>query len=84
MFCVTSEITLSPPDLAGMWRGFFPIATFVILVNLIPEFSVLAQKSTDFFAPAVFLVHSILLFVLFVDVAFYLVFTVIVRLFCGK
>ena len=84
MFCVTSEITLSPPDLAGMWRGFFPIAAFIILVNLIPGFSALAQKSTDFFAPAVFLVHSILLFVLFVDVAFYLLFRGVVRLFCRR
>jgi hypothetical protein len=81
MFCVTSEITLSPPDLSGMWRGFFPIATFIILFNLIPGFNIFAFKLTDWLTPVVFLTHSILLFVLFVDIGFYLIFKMIVNLF---
>jgi hypothetical protein len=81
MFCVTSEITLSPPDLAGMWRGFFPIAGFVILLNLIPGFNICALKLTEVLEPTVFFVHSILLFVLFVDIGFYLLFRMFVRLF---
>jgi hypothetical protein len=64
-----------------MWRGFFPIALFVILINLIPGFNVFALKLTEWLAPAVFLVHSILLFVLFVDIGFYLIFKMIVKLF---
>ena len=81
VFCITSEITLSPPDLAGMWRGFFPIALFVILINLIPGFNVFAVKLSEWLAPTVFLVHSILLFVLFVDIGFYLIFRMIVKIF---
>lgn len=81
IFCVTSEITLSPPDLAGMWRGFFSIALFVILINLIPRMHILAGKLTDTMAPSMFVIHSILFFVLLIDVAFYLVFKLIVRLF---
>ena len=81
IFCVTSEITLSPPDLAGMWRGFFSIALFVILINLIPRMHILAGKLTDAMAPSMFVIHSILFFVLLIDVAFYLVFKLIVRLF---
>jgi hypothetical protein len=81
VFCITSEITLSPPDLAGMWRGFFPIALFVILINLIPGFNVFAIKMSEWLAPTVFLVHSILLFVLFVDIGFYLIFRMIVKIF---
>lgn len=77
MFCVTSEITLSPPDLAGMWRGFFPIALFIILLNLIPGMHVLAMKLTEVCAPTVFLIHAVLLFVLFIDIAFYLTFRMV-------
>ena len=83
-FCIMSEITLSPPDLAGMWRGFFPIALFVILINLIPGMHILAGKLTDAMAPSMFAIHSILFFVLLIDIAFYLVFKLIVRLFNGK
>ena len=83
IFCVTSEITLSPPDLAGMWRGFFPIAFFIILINLIPGVHVLAIKLSHLLSPVMFVVHSVLLFVLFVDIAFYSIFKIIVRLFRG-
>lgn len=81
VFCITSEITLSPSDLAGMWRGFFPIAGFFVLINLIPGFNVFALKLTEWLAPMVFMVHSILLFVLFVDIALYFAFKLIVKLF---
>jgi hypothetical protein len=64
-----------------MWRGFFPIALFVILINLIPGFNVFAIKMSELLAPTVFLVHSILLFVLFVDIGFYLIFRMIVKIF---
>ena len=79
IFCVTSEITLSPPDLAGMWRGFFPIAFCIILINLIPGVHLLAIKLSDVLAPGMFVVHSILCFVLFIDIAFYLFFRLIAR-----
>ncbi len=84
VFCITSEITLSPPDLAGMWRGFFPIAFFIILINLIPGVQVLALKLSDLLSPVMFVVHSVLLFVLFVDIAFYLIVKLILRLFAKK
>ena len=80
MFCITSEITLSPPDLAGMWRGFFPIAFFIIVLNLIPGMNYLGLKLTDLLAPATFVVHSTLLFVLLIDIAFYLAFKLFFKL----
>lgn len=80
MFCITSEITLSPPDLAGMWRGFFPILFFVILVNLIPGVNHIAIKMSDVLAPVTFLIHSILLFVLMIDVIFYMMLKVVFKL----
>ena len=79
IFCVTSEITLSPTDLAGMWRGFFSIAFCIILINLIPGVHLLAIKLSDVLAPGMFVVHSILCFVLFIDIAFYLFFRLIAR-----
>lgn len=81
IFCVTSEITLSPVDLAGMWRGFFPIALFIILLNLIPGVHILAMKLTDVMSSTMFAIHSILLFVLFIDIAFYIVFKFFLKLF---
>jgi hypothetical protein len=84
LFCITSEITLSSTDLAGMWRGFSPIVFFVILINLIPGVHVLSVKLTGLLAPTMFFIHSTLLLVLFIDIAFYVVFKMLVRIFCGR
>ena len=81
LFCITSEITLSPTDLAGMWRGVFILVFFVILFNLIPGVNWIAFKLSDWLAPALFVVHSVLIFVLLIDVAFYVIFRVVRKIF---
>ena len=81
LFCITSEITLSPTDLAGMWRGVFILVFFIILLNLIPGVNWVAFKLSDWLAPALFVVHSVLVFVLLIDAAFYVVFRVLRKLF---
>lgn len=81
LFCVTSEITLSSTDLAGMWRGFFVIVFFIFLINLIPGAHLAARWLTDVCAPGMFVVHATLLFVLLIDIVFYLLFRTILRFF---
>ena len=77
MFCITSEITLSPTDLAGMWRGIFILVIFIILLNLIPGVNWVAIKASELLAPVLFAVHSALFFVLLIDVLFYIIFKLI-------
>ena len=35
VFCIGSHITLSPPDIAGAWRGFVSLVAFMLIVNLL-------------------------------------------------
>lgn len=84
LFCVTSEITLSPSDLAGMWRGVFMLMFFVVLVNLLPGVNKMALLASDFCAPGLFLIHTALMFVLLLDVAFLVVSKIILAPFSRK
>lgn len=77
LFCITSEITLSPSDLAGMWRGTFVMMFFVVLFNLIPGVNALALRMSDCLAPCLFAIHSVLAFVLLIDIAFYIAFKIV-------
>lgn len=77
MFCITSEITLSPTDLAGMWRGIFILVFFIILFNLVPGVNWVAIKASELLAPVLFVVHSAMFFVLLIDVLFYILFKLI-------
>lgn len=77
MFCITSEITLSPTDLAGMWRGIFILVIFIILLNLVPGVNWVAIKDSELLAPVLFVVHSAMFFVLLIDVLFYILFKLI-------
>jgi hypothetical protein len=70
MFCVASEITLSPVDIASAWRGFVSLAALLGLLNFVPFVSDALAAAVDSLRPALFVLHSILLFVLFVDAAF--------------
>lgn len=81
IFCVTSEITLSSTDLAGMWRGFVVIVFFILLINLIPGVHFLSLKLTELLAPVLFLVHVVLLFVLFIDIALFIIFRTVLSIF---
>ena len=60
-----------------MWRGVFILVFFIILLNLIPGVNWFAFKLSDWLAPTLFVVHSVLIFVLLIDIAFYVVFRVL-------
>lgn len=70
VFCIASEITLSPPDLKGMWRGLAAIFGLLFALNLLPIVSDWLALGIDVLRPAIFTLHTILFFVLIVDLAF--------------
>ena len=79
IFCIASEITLSPPDLRSMWRGALAIAFVLLLANLVPFTARYLATGIDKARVWVFVAESVLLFVLLAD----LIFLVIVRLLWG-
>ena len=52
-----------------------------ILLNLIPGVNWVAFKLSDWLAPALYIIHSVLVFVLLIDVAFYVVFKLLRKIF---
>lgn len=70
MFCVASEITLSPPDIRGAWKGFVSLAALLGLLNLVPFVSYAIAAVVSSLRPALFSLHAILLFVLMADLVF--------------
>lgn len=73
LFCITSEITLSPPDISGMWRGIIGLVVLVLVFNLIPGMNSFSASAAKVLSPYLFFVHTSLLFVLLIDFGFYLV-----------
>lgn len=80
LFCITSEITLSPPDISGMWGGIIGLVVGVPAFNLVPGLSWVAGETVRALAPVMFVVHASLVFVLLIDFCFYLVFAVLMKL----
>lgn len=70
VFCVASEITLSPPDLAGMWKGLAAIAAGLFLLNLVPWVSGWVEVGVEALRPGLFAAQTLLFFVLLADLAF--------------
>ena len=79
LFCITSEITLSPPDISGMWGGIVGLVVVVFAFNLVPGLSWISGETARALAPAMFVVHASLLFVLLIDVGFYLAFSLLMK-----
>lgn len=73
IFCIASEITLSPSDLRETWHGFVSLVVFLLLLNLIPGISNLVCLSVDAMRPFLFGIHVLLLFVLLFDLLLLLV-----------
>ena len=78
-FCITSEIVLSDVDISQTWKGLLFIVIFIFAFNLIPSVNVYAIRLSDWAAQGLFVIHSALVFVLMVDIAFYLLFKLISR-----
>ncbi len=68
IFCISSEITLSPRDLKSTWRGFASLVALLFLLNLIPVISSWLCLAVDGIRPPLFVVHVLLLFALLFDV----------------
>ena len=67
IFCIASEITLSPPDLRSTWRGFVSLVALIFMLNLIPVVSAWFCLLVSNMMPSLFVLHSLLLFVLLFD-----------------
>lgn len=67
IFCIASEITLSPPDLQSTWRGFASLVAAILLLNLMPVVSAWFCLFVDGIIPYLFVLHSLLLFALLFD-----------------
>lgn len=70
VFCVASEITLSPPDLKNMGRGLWAILGTLAVLNFIPGVSAALAVGVQCLRTALFASHAILFFVLLADLAF--------------
>ncbi len=66
-FCIASEITLSPSDLKGMWRGLVAIICAIFVANRIPFISRGLGWCIDTARPVVFALETVLLLVLVAD-----------------
>ena len=67
IFCIASEITLSPPDLQSTWSGFASLVALIFILNLIPVVSAWFCLLVDSLRPSLYVLHSLLLFVLLFD-----------------
>ena len=80
VFCIASEITLSGPDLKGMWKGCAAIVVVVLGVNLFPYVGGWLNMGIVWAKPYLFLVQTVLAFVLLMDLAFFGVAFLLTRL----
>ena len=67
IFCIASEITLSPPDLQSTWRGFASLLALIFMLNLVPLVSSWFCLIVDGMMLFLYMFHSLLLFVLLFD-----------------
>ena len=81
VFCIASEITLSPSDLNSTWRGFASLAAFLLLLNFIPVLSSWLCLFVDSLRPSLFVLHTLLMFVLLFDLALLATANLLTRLF---
>lgn len=80
VFCIASEITLSGPDLKGMWKGCAAIVVVSFGLNLLPYVGGWLNAGIVWAKPYLFLVQVVLAFVLLMDAAFFAVAFVLTRL----
>lgn len=80
VFCIASEITLSGPDLKGMWKGGAAIVAVLFGINLLPYVGGWLNAGIVWCKPYLFLVQVVLAFVLLMDAAFFGVAFLLTRL----
>ena len=84
VFCIASEITLSGPDLKGMWKGCAAIVVVLFGVNLFPYVGGWLNMGIVWAKPYLFLVQTVLAFVLLLDSIFFAMVFVLSRLIGNK
>ena len=80
VFCIASEITLSGPDLKGMWKGCAAIVVVFLGINPLPYVGGWLNAGIVWCKPYLFLVQVVLAFVLLMDAAFFGVAFLLTRL----
>ena len=80
VFCIASEITLSGPDLKGMWKGCAAIVVVLLGINLLPYVGEWLNVGIVWCKPYLFLIQVVLAFVLLMDMAFFGVVFLLTRL----
>lgn len=80
VFCIASEITLSGPDLKGMWKGCAAIIIVLLGINLLPHVGGWLNAGIVWAKPSLFIVQVVLAFVLWLDCVFFAVAFAVSRL----
>lgn len=79
VFCIASEITLSGSDLKGMLKGCFAIIAILFIINLFPFLGKFVNAGIVYFKPYLFVVQITLAFVLLLDLIFFCISFVFMR-----
>lgn len=67
IICIASEVTLSGPDIRGLWVGTIAIVTIFVFGNMIPVVDYWFMLGVELAQPILFVIHTALAFVLLVD-----------------
>ena len=67
VFCVVSEMKLSPADMQGMWQGTLCFLVFFVLLNMIPVVDVLVGSVVNVLSAYMIGVNAIMLAVLILN-----------------
>jgi len=81
IFCIASEITLSPSDLQSTWSGFASLVALIFILNLIPVVSAWCCLLVASMMPSLYVLHTLFLFVLMFDLVLLFVAWLISRAF---
>ena len=81
VFCIASEMGLSETDFAGLGTGMLLICAFFLVLNIVPAIGMKVSGWTFRMCKYLFVVHSIMLFVLIIDILFVLLFVWPIRFF---
>ena len=83
-FTIATRMTISHRELLGIMSGIIVFALFLFLLNLIPGIGTLMTKGAVLVAPYVFVLHAILLFAVLLNIVFYMLLSVVARMFGKK
>lgn len=82
-FTIATKMSISHRELLGIMSGLIIFALILFGLNLIPGVGSAIFKLAVYLVPFVFLLHAILLFAFFLNVIFYLILSMVARVF-GK